>query len=125
MMTVGDLAMRLRDDAERGTSKHNMLKLVRQFVMDADRSSNPSSLLEPEPATTGDVRWDALVTGVCEDIAVCHGLAIPEWVSSREPLEEWWFVTNYAGLHPIAFVETPPAIARHGVFIRRASLENV
>ncbi len=125
MMNVGDLADCLRQDLELGVSKHNMLKLVRQFVMDVDRADDPAVMLVPEPQPTGDERWDAFVTGVAEDAAVRHGVAIPKWVSAREPLDEWWFVTDYPGLHPSAFVETPPALARHGVFIRRASLVNV
>ena len=102
-----------------------MLRAVRQFVMDADASGDVSRLLEGEPESTGDLRWDALVAGVAEDVAVRHGVRIPAWISSREPLSEWWFVTDFARLHPTAFFETPPAIARHGVFIRRASLVNV
>ena len=102
-----------------------MLRAVRQFVMDADKSSDLAALITGPPSSTGDERWDALVCGVAEDVAVRHGLPLPGWVVAHEPLEEWWFVTNYSGLHALAFVETPPTLARHGVFLRRASLVNI
>ena len=102
-----------------------MLRLVRQFVMDADRGEVALAIAE-RPGSSGDVRWDALVAGVVEDLALRHGCRVPSWV--RDPsltLDTWWFVTDFKKLHPQAFVETPAALATHGVFMRRASLVNL
>ncbi len=99
-------------------------RAVRQFVTDADRE--PAASIAESPGTTGDPRWDALVAGVAEDVAVRNGCRVPTWVRDPERhLAEWWFVTDIDKLRAQAFVETPAALATHGVFMRRASLVNV
>lgn len=117
------------DDLNRDERLGPMLRAVRQFIMDVDRharhTGDPTPLLMDRPPSTGDERWDALIAGVVEDITLRHRVPAPSWVHDREPLAQWWFVSPHRSLHPIAFVETPPAIAQHGVFIRRSSLVNV
>jgi hypothetical protein len=119
------LAQFLASDIRQAARKSDMLRTVRQFIMDCDRATDLHALLAGPPASTGDDRWDALLAGVVEDIAYRHRIPAPAWAVSAVPLASWWFVTDFATLHPTAFLETPPAVARHGVFIRRASLVNV
>lgn len=121
---VSDLARSVRADLASGASKGSTLRLVRQFVMDADASPDPSPLMSSPPESTGDERWDTLIAGVCEDIAFRHGTAVPAWTTTQS-LTEFWFVTDFERLHPTAFLESPPALARRGVFMRRSSLINV
>lgn len=124
-MTAVGLADELAAALRRAARLGEMLRLVRQFVVDVDRDPN-ASMIAAEPATTGDRRWDALVAGVVEDVAYRHRLPTPAW--TRHPsryLDEWWFVTDVRALRPWALKESPPAVANHGVFIRRASLVNV
>lgn len=103
-----------------------MLRRVRQFVMDADRSADPAELIAEAAPPTGDRRWDAFLAGVVEDMAFRLGVKTPAWTrESSRYLDEWWFVTDYPSLRPWALIESPPAVANHGVFIRRASLVNV
>ena len=123
-MLVGDLSVSIRSDILTAASKGSTLRLVRQFVMNADRSADVASMITLAPDSTGDERWDALVAGVCEDIAYRHGVAVPAWTSTP-PLSQFWFVTDFERLHPTAFLESPPALARRGVFMRRDSLVNV
>lgn len=93
--------------------------------MNVERDDAPE-LIRQEPSPTGDPRWDALIAGVVEDLAFRTGTRIPDWVRAPErTLTTWWFATDFSGLHPIAFVETPAAIAGHGVFIRRVPRERV
>lgn len=125
MRSAKDLADGLKSDIESGFGKGDMLRLVRQFVMNAERSADVASMISDPPSTTGDKRWDAMVAAVAEYVAVLLHVDVPDWVMESEPLDEWWFVTDYPALHALAFVETPPALARHGVFMRRASLVNV
>lgn len=125
-MNVNDLAEGLKNDMAHGESLGQSLRLVRQFVMDLERSDNPEGLFAETPASTSDVRWDALIAGVVEDFAFEHGLAVPAWtLKSSRFLDRWWFVTSVPALYPTAMLETPAALANRGVFIQRASLLNV
>ena len=123
-MDVRDLVSALRDGLDSSESVGASLRLVRQFIMDVDAGGDFESLTATDPGSTGDVRWDALVAGVVEDLAYRHDKSVPEW-TVREPLDSWWFVTSVPKLEPTAFVETPRALANRGVFIRRAALVNV
>ncbi|MEM9033340.1 MAG: hypothetical protein AAGD18_02010 [Actinomycetota bacterium] len=125
-LTAASLAKLVAGGLQRAETQGQMLRWVRQFVADADRADDPSALVDDVPAGTGDERWDALIAGVVEDIAFRLGLPVPPWV--REPersLDTWWFVTRFPSLHATAFVQTPPTISAHGVFIGRDSLVNV
>ncbi len=101
-----------------------MLRLVRQHIMNFDNGVDFKALTSTPPPSTGEPRRDAPVAGVTEDIAFRLGYPVPGW-TAIEPLDEWWFVTPVAKLEPTAFVESPPALARRGVFIRRASPERL
>lgn len=123
MVDVVGLVDLLRSDLRSGASKGEMLRAVRQFVKNVDRLG-PAGMIERDPGSTGDPRWDALVAGVVEHVAFAHGASVPEWARAV-PLEQWWFVTDSPRLHATAFVNTPPALARRNVYLTRASLENV
>lgn len=122
-MDVRELAVALKEDLAADTNLSDMLRLVRQYIMNFDNGADFHALTSTPPPSTGDARWDALIAGVTEDIAFRHGFNVPYW-TVIEPLDEWWFVTPVAKLEPTAFVESPPALSRRGVFIRRASLVN-
>lgn len=126
MITCQDLAGELEASLAAGEGRGSTLRLVRQFVMDLDRADDPAELVCDAPRSTGDRRWDALIAGVVEDFSLHHGIQAPQWVF--EParfVEPWWFFTTIEAMRPTAIVETPPALANHGVFISRASLVNV
>jgi len=121
---VQQLATQIRLDIANGISDGASLRAVRQFIMDVERAENPAELVNRDPGSTGDSRWDALVAGVGEDLAYRLGFEVPKWTRC-EPLTTFWFFSEYPKTHPTAFVETPAALARRGVFIRRDSLINV
>jgi hypothetical protein len=107
-------------------SDGDRLRLVRQYVMDLERATDPGALMVDPPGSTGDQRWDALIAGVVEDFAVRNAIANPRWtVDPARRLETWWFVTSIPALRPTAFVNTPAALSARGVFLQRASLVNV
>lgn len=125
-MNVSELGTRLEQSIQLGFGTGDQLRLIRQFIADVESATNPQSLLDDQPPTSGDRRWDALVAGVVEDTAFRIGLDVPSWTTNPVyELSEWWFVTSIPALRPTAFVETPAAIANRGVFIRRASLINI
>lgn len=125
MLTVGHLALSLRESLATSETDGVRLRLVRQFVMDANREATPS-LIADAPESTGSPQWDALLAGLAEFVAYNAGASVPSWTRSPEKfLKTWWFLMPFASLHGIALAETPAALANRGVFISRASLENV
>ncbi len=121
MQTINDVAGEIADAPE-----GERLRIVRQFLMDADSAIDLADVVSGEPRTTGDERWDALLAGVVEDLAFARRLSIPAWTADpRRFLQTWWFVTRYKAMHATAMAHTPAALANRGVFITRASLVNV
>jgi hypothetical protein len=121
MQTIDDVAGEIAHAPE-----GERLRIVRQFIMDADSATDLAGAINREPRTTGDQRWDALLAGVAEDLAFARRLPTPAWTADpRRFLETWWFVTRYKAMHATAMAHTPAALANRGVFITRASLVNV
>lgn len=126
MSSAQDLATQVRQSVAAGEGRGLTLRLVRQFLMDLERAADPAELLRDSPRLTGDQRWDALIAGVVEDFALHHGIETPGWANETDRFcEPWWFVTTIEAMRPTAIVESPAALANHGVFITRASLINV
>jgi hypothetical protein len=125
MLTVGRLAISLRESLATSEPDGVRLRLVRQFVMDANRDITPA-LIVGAPESTGSPQWDALLAGLAEYVAYNAGTLVPEWTTTPDKfLKTWWFLMPFASLHGIALAETPAALANRGVFISRASLVNV
>lgn len=75
------------------------------------------------PGRTGEPQVDAAMAALAEHLARRDGWAAPAW--SQEPdrdTPQWWFVTDLAGLHPRALVESPVSFRKRGVFITRDAL---
>lgn len=66
-----------------------------------------------EPSTTGDPRWDAMLAGSTEDLALRGGFPAPDWTPGHA-LPEFWFVGRAPSLHAYAFARSPylPADSR-------------
>lgn len=126
LSSAAELSQALKQGLAAGEPKGQLLRAVRQFIGNTERSKDVAAMLREPPVATGERRWDALLAGVVEYIALRCGVPVPAWTVEEERfLDEWWFVTDVERLYPTAFVETPRAIANRGVFIRRASLVNV
>lgn len=125
MLTVGHLALSLRESLATSEADGVRLRLVRQFVMDASQSS-AAPLIAGPPETTGSPQWDALLAGLVEFVSYNAGVPVPGWTKTPDKfLKTWWFLMPFKSLHGIALAETPAALANRGVFISRASLVNV
>jgi len=79
-------------------------------------------LLEEEPASTGDERWDVFLAGLAEHLAARDGLAAPSWVESRF-LRRFWFPFNTRAARVDALVHAPAAFRRRGVYVAAQELE--
>lgn len=125
-MDASALSRAVRESVSAGEATGSTLRLVRQFIMDIERSDDPASLFSTPPPATGDPHWDAMIAGVVEDFALRHGISAPNW--TFEPsryLPTWWFLTGIDAMRPTAIVESPASLSGRGVFVQRASLINV
>ncbi len=79
--------------------------------------------LAPAPA---DLRFDALLAAIVEYYLNGAGLPSPSWVNDpSRTLTEPWFVDDVPALREQTVQDTPPAFARHGVFLAAAELASV
>lgn len=88
--------------------------------LSADRSAQ-KALLDPEPVSTGDEQFDALLAGWAEFKAHEFGLPVPAWTERAPVLREVWYVSPYFKAR--ADAETPESLRRRGVRMTRVDLE--
>ena len=82
------------------------------------------SLLQAEPVSVGDERWDALLGALAEHFAAEHDLGPPGWAEQRV-LKRAWFPAGLAILRMDALVWAPAAFQKHGVFLSVHDLSRV
>ena len=81
-----DLADQIAMEAEDSVR----LRLVFEFLRGAADDGVPLPLLvAAEPRSTGDVRFDALLAAIAEDLCVHGGLRPPSWVHDDERCARW------------------------------------
>ncbi len=127
-MTVPACAAAIRRDVRSGrASTGDTLRFVREMINNAafvvDRRVDQVAFFT-EPSTTGDRRWDALLAGVVDDLALRHGFDPPGWTQQRHVVP-FWFVGTTPALHAYAFAHSPVSLAVRGVFIDPADLESI
>ncbi len=94
--------------------------LLLEFLEEYEHEPTPirRSLIEAEPGTVGDDRWNALLAGVAEWLAVRDDFAPPAWVHApKRSLSDMWCPHTLASLRRLADDNVPPEIRRHGVLI--------
>jgi hypothetical protein len=119
-MTLSELAVRLAAS----TGDKLRWKLVWEFMEEYrwESADVQPSLLEDEPDTVGDERWDALLAAFAEHLAAKHDLAPPSWTTSRV-LRRPWFPAELASQRADALVWAPAAFRKHGVYLSGKDLE--
>ena len=119
-MTLADLAGRLVRTAD---SKVRW-KLVWEFLEEYrwESADVQLTLLQDEPAPTGDQRWDALLAALAEHLAARHDAAPPPWTELRV-LHRPWFPAELAIQRAEALVWAPAAFRKHGVYLSVRDLE--
>jgi transcriptional regulator with XRE-family HTH domain len=114
---VPTIAEDLAQDRER-----DALRLLFGFADDFRSSSRPGriALLQEEPPSTGDARFDAALAGAAEFFAREAEIQAPEWVDGPNRfVEPWWFATSRQAFEAYTLAHTPAVFARHGVFMAR------
>jgi transcriptional regulator with XRE-family HTH domain len=128
LLTVPAAAAAIRGDVRSGNrSTSSTLKFVREMVNNSKYvvgEPRERTAFFAEPSTTGDRRWDAMLAGVTESLALRHGFEPPEWTRGHA-VKPWWFVSEAEALHAYAYAHSPMSLAVRGVFMDPASLESV
>jgi hypothetical protein len=102
--------------------ERDALRLLFGFADDFRGSSRAGkiALLDEEPPSTGDARFDAALAGAAEFFSREADIPAPSWVDgSNRFVEPWWFVTSRPAFEAYTLAHTPAVFARHGVFIAR------
>jgi transcriptional regulator with XRE-family HTH domain len=100
------------------------LRLVFEFLRGAQEDGHPLVLLvAAEPPSTGDVRFDALLAAIAEDLCVHAGEAPPSWVHDASRfLDRAWWVSGLPSARAAALVHAPASFRRRGVMLDRHDL---
>ncbi|MFF0877440.1 hypothetical protein [Micromonospora aurantiaca (nom. illeg.)] len=80
-----------------------------------------AGLLDQEPASTGDERWDVFLAALTEHLAAKDGRGAPPWVETRS-LRRFWFPFNTRAARVDAVVHAPAAFRRRGVYVSAQEL---
>lgn len=122
-MTMADLGYHI---AASLSDEPKVRRLVLEFLTEYEDAGliSHQGLLDPEPAPTGDRRWDAFLAALAEHLAFHDGLSCPAWVGAPERfLDRWWFLSNTPSARAEAMVTAPASFLRRGVFIERRDLD--
>lgn len=124
LLTVPATAAALRKGLRERWPTADLLRLVREMrsnavfaLTEADRAA-----FFAEPSTTGDPRWDAMVAGSTEDLALRTGFPAPDWTPGHA-LPEFWFVGRAPSLEAYAFARSPFSLQIRGVLVDPGDLE--
>lgn len=123
--TLYRLADAARDIAATGPADvARKLRLVFEFLRGAQEDGHPLVLLvAAEPPPTGDVRFDALLAAVAEDLCVHADEVPPSWVhDERRSLDHAWWVSDLPSARAAALVHAPASFRRRGVMLDRHDL---
>ncbi|WFE31562.1 hypothetical protein [Micromonospora sp. WMMD975] len=80
------------------------------------------TLLEGEPAYTGDEHWDVFLAALAEHLSAKDGRGAPPWVETRS-LRRFWFPFNTSAARVDAVVHAPAAFRRRGVYVSAHELD--
>ena len=81
-----------------------------------------SELLEREPRSVGDERWDVFLAALAEHLSARDGRGAPSWAEGRA-LRQFWFPFNTPAARADAVVRAPAAFRRRGVFVAAHELD--
>ena len=123
--TVVDIAAELRQRVATGKPTSRLLAEAANILVEADPRDLPL-LVAAAPAPTGDSRLDAYLAALVDHVC---GDAAPRWTDeSGRTLTEPWVRNPFphnAVIDQHIRASTPPAFARHGVYVDAADLASV
>jgi len=119
-MTLSVLAGHVRRAEDSGIR----WRLVAEFLEEYRWEQAPGrlDLLDDEPESTGDERWDVFLAALAEHLALHDHRRAPRWAEQRE-LDTFWFPFNTPAARTDAIVHAPVAFRRRGIFVAPQELE--
>jgi transcriptional regulator with XRE-family HTH domain len=126
LLTAPATAAAIRLGLRQGWATADLVRLVRQMRSDAAHLTRAGdrAAFYAEPSTTGDPRWDAMLAGAVDDLALRDKAPAPAWTRGKA-LDRFWFVTDEPALRAYVFAHSPIALQVRGVMIDPADLEAV
>lgn len=119
-ITAEELGLAIAAGPDEGTR----LRVFFEFIRGAE-AAGPAALrlIQAEPALTGDPRYDTLVAAAAEHIASRLGQPGPLWtITADRFLSTAWWISDLPSTRAFAFVGTPAAFRRHGIYVDRHDL---
>lgn len=126
LLTVPAAAAAIRRGLRAGWSTADLLRVVREMRSHASFVTEPAdrAAFFAQPSTTGDQRWDAMLAGCVEDLALRQELVPPAWTAGHA-LPTFWFVGSSPSLRAYAFARSPFSLHIRGVMVDPGDLEAV
>ncbi len=126
LLTVPAAAAAIRRRLRSGSTTAELLRIVREMRAHASLvgTSAERRAFFAAPTTTGDQRWDAMLAGVVEEVALDRGLRVPGWTRGHA-LPRFWFVGSSPGLQAYAFAHSPMSLQVRGVLVDPSDLQAV
>jgi hypothetical protein len=93
-------------------------KLVWEFLEEYrwEPADIQTTLVQVEPPSLDDDRWDALLAALAEHLSAQHDLAPPVWTEARV-LKRAWFPAELSIQRADAIAWAPAAFRKHGVYL--------
>ena len=126
LLTVPAAAAAIREGVRAGWATRDLLRIVREsranakWVIDADELQ----VYLARPSTTGDRRWDALLAGSTENLALQMKTSVPKWTRGHA-LPTLWFVGESRFFDAYALAHSPASLKIRGVLVDPSDLESV
>jgi transcriptional regulator with XRE-family HTH domain len=126
LLTVPAAAAAIRKGLRAGWPTRDLLRIVRETRANARWAARGPELAVflATPSTTGDQRWDALLAGSTEDLALRTTIAPPKWTRGHA-LPTFWFVGENRFFDAYAFAHSPASLKVRGVMLDPSDLESV
>lgn len=126
LTTVPALAAGIRRGLRDEWSTADLLRLVRQSLAESAfvTTDDEWAVYLARPSTTGDQRWDALVAGVADLMALRRSRPVPAWTAGTALRRPWW-VGEPQAMRAFVFANSPFPLSVRGVMLDPGDLEAV
>lgn len=121
-MTIATLARRVESSPVELIRWRLVAEFLEEFLHEP--SINQQALLDQEPGSTGDLRFDMYLAALAEHLALHNDLNNPPWTltPNRVWLGTVWFPNELPSVKVWALAHSPAAFRRRGIFIQPEDL---
>lgn len=118
-------------EVQKELSRNRFDNAFRNVIQLSDnlRSASKETLIAltlSQPPTTSDIKFDALMAGICEHYLSNKDLHVPDWINGdRFALTSEWIVDRFEKNASLLRKVTPVAILKHGVLLSQDELMSV